>query len=292
MKNSPKITRRDFLKLTQFCIRQFIAAGLAGYLYGTKMEVNWIEITHISLKLPRLDPVFHGMRMVQVSDFHIGHGMDKEHLDSILGLALAEAPDCFVLTGDFVDKYPRRTRIAENIAVVAESFRPLSMLCPTFAVLGNHDHKASGPGVERALTSAGVVVLRNSVTAFERGGRQVHIAGVDDVREKKDQFDKVLGQLPENEAAILLVHEPDFADTSAATGRFDLQISGHSHGGQVSIPLLGPPYLPELGQKYPQGLYQVGDMLLYTNRGIGVTTINLRFNCRPEITVFTLESKT
>ncbi|OQY86641.1 MAG: serine/threonine protein phosphatase, partial [Anaerolineae bacterium UTCFX3] len=89
--------------------------------------------------------------------------------------------------------------------------------------------------------------------------------------------------------AILLAHEPDFADVSAATGRFGLQISGHTHGGQVDIPLIGPPILPEMGKKYPSGLYNVNGMLLYTNRGVGVTTVNARFNCRPEITIYILE---
>jgi len=112
---------------------------------------------------------------------------------------------------------------------------------------------------------------------------------VDDILYKMNRLDQVLASLPADGAAILLAHEPDFADTSAAAGRFDLQISGHTHGGQINLPLIGPPILPEMGQKYPSGLYNIGDMLLYTNRGVGVTTVNARFNCRPEITVFTLE---
>ena len=106
-----------------------------------------------------------------------------------------------------------------------------------------------------------------------------------------DEFDKVMRTLPADGAAILLVHEPDFADLSAATGRFDLQLSGHTHGGQIVLPLVGPPILPSMGRKYPSGEYRVNDMLLYTNRGIGVTTVNARFNCRPEITVFNLETE-
>jgi predicted MPP superfamily phosphohydrolase len=106
----------------------------------------------------------------------------------------------------------------------------------------------------------------------------------------QNRIEKVLEKLPEQGCAILMVHEPDFADESAATGRFDLQISGHSHGGQVNLPLLGAPVLPRFGRKYPQGLYQVGSMYQYTNRGVGMTPPYIRINCRPEITVFTLES--
>ncbi|MDH5508153.1 MAG: metallophosphoesterase, partial [Anaerolineae bacterium] len=117
----------------------------------------------------------------------------------------------------------------------------------------------------------------------------LHWAGGDDIWENQDRLDLVLEMLPEEGCAILLAHEPDFADTSAATGRFDLQISGHSHGGQIIFPVIGPPVVPWLSEKYPLGLYQLGEMLQYTNRGIGmVGPPHVRFNCRPEITVFTL----
>jgi hypothetical protein len=145
--------------------------------------------------------------------------------------------------------------------------------------------------VERSLSQAGVEVLRNSVKTIQRGGAKLNIAAVDDVRQKMDRLDQVLEMLPEEGAAILLAHEPDFADVSSLTGRFDLQISGHSHGGQIVLPIIGPPLLPAMGRKYPSGLYYVNNMLLYTNRGIGVTTINARFNCRPEITLFTLYAR-
>jgi len=118
--------------------------------------------------------------------------------------------------------------------------------------------------------------LRNSIATLKRGSSELHIAGLDDVSQKMDRLDNIMESLPDHGAAILLAHEPDFADVSAATGRFDLQLSGHSHGGQIVLPFFGPPLLPELGQKYPSGLY--------------VTTINARFNCRPEITIFTLET--
>jgi uncharacterized protein len=290
MKNTNKLSRRDFLKLIKAVIPRSIALGLIVYLYGAEVEMDWIEITRVPLKLPRLDPAFHGMRLVQISDFHIGYWMDKERLDDLLGQALAEKPDCFILTGDFVDKYPNKMSIEESITVLSRSIFRLSIFCPTFAVLGNHDHLAGASAVQASLTSAGVDVLRNSITAFKRNGHELHIAGVDDVRENANRLDQVLAKLPERGNTLLLVHEPDFADTTSATGRFDAQFSGHSHGGQLSLPFFGPPFLPSWGRKYPQGLYQVGDMLLYTNRGVGVTTVSIRFNCRPEITVFTLET--
>jgi predicted MPP superfamily phosphohydrolase len=113
---------------------------------------------------------------------------------------------------------------------------------------------------------------------------------VDDIWEGAPRLDEVTAQLSDNGAAILLAHEPDFADTSAATGRFDLQLSGHTHGGQVVLPFMGAPILPYLGRKYGSGLYKVGEMLQYTNRGVGMARLPIRINCPPEITLFVLES--
>jgi predicted MPP superfamily phosphohydrolase len=104
------------------------------------------------------------------------------------------------------------------------------------------------------------------------------------------RLEDVTARLGDNSAAILLAHEPDFADRSEATGKFDLQISGHTHGGQIVIPFYGPPVLPHLGRKYPSGLYKVGNMFQYTNRGVGMHSLAVRFNCPPEITIFELIS--
>lgn len=292
MKRKQPFSRRDFLKIISAVLPRTAAFGLLMYLYGKDMEPNWIEVTHVSLKLPRLDPAFGGLRIVQMSDFHLGHGLDQEQLNAILDLALTEEPDAFFLTGDFIDKYSNLMSPKEAVELLPASFSKLSAVKPTFAVLGNHDHRIGGVQVEQALTSAGITVLRNSITALQRNGSSLTIAGLDDVREKQDRLDLLLPQLREDSSALLLAHEPDSADATSATGRFAVQFSGHTHGGQIKAPLLGPLYLPEWGRKYPQGLYRVSEMLLYTNRGIGVTSVNIRFNCRPEMTVFTLESET
>ncbi len=294
MSKKYNLSRRDFLKVITMVSLEATAVGLVGYAYGTKWEMNWIEVTNLTLKLPRLDPAFKGLRLVQISDFHLGQWMNKERLDPVLGMAVELVPDYFILTGDYLEYHPygmpnETTTYEENIATISSSFSKLSALCPTIAILGNHDHMINAEWVENSLSQAGVEVLRNSVKTIQRGASQLHIAAVDDVRQKMDRLDQVLEMLPEKGAAILLVHEPDFADVSGATGRFDLQISGHSHGGQIVLPIIGPPMLPVMGRKYPSGLYHVNNMLLYTNRGIGVTTLNVRFNCRPEITLFTLE---
>jgi predicted MPP superfamily phosphohydrolase len=291
-----KFARRDFLKLLKVLSLQAVIFGFLGYKYSTEWEMNRIEITHLSLKLPRLDPAFKRLKLVQLSDFHLGQWLTREQLDNAIKLVLEQSPDYVLLTGDYVEYRPYKrpnewATYEKSLEIIRNSFSALSASCPTLAILGNHDHRVGTEWIENALSEAGVVVLRNSVHTTERGRSKLHFAAVDDVLEQMDEFEKVMGTLPADGAAILLVHEPDFADVSAAPGRFDLQLSGHTHGGQIVLPLVGPPMLPTLGRKYPSGLYNVNDMMVYTNRGIGVTTVNARFNCRPEITVFNLDSE-
>ena len=133
-------------------------------------------------------------------------------------------------------------------------------------------------------------MLRNAGRLIESNGDVFWLAGVDDVWEQHADLNAALASAPPGVLKILLAHEPDYADVVAADGRVSLQLSGHSHGGQVRLPFVGVPRLPYLGTKYPYGLRRVGNLWLYTNRGIGVIAPPIRFNCRPEVTLITLTS--
>lgn len=252
-------------------------------LYSSLIEPQWIEINCLQLTLPHLAAEFDRYRIVQISDIHTSRWMNSERLSRIFGLVNEQKPDLIAITGDFATRYQQQ--FIPNLRATISQLVPKDA---TVAVLGNHDHWSDPEAVKQVLEQAGIVNLDNTVYTSERGSARLYIAGVDDILVGVDRLDLVLKQLPNNDAAILLAHEPDFADTSAATKRFDLQLSGHSHAGQIRLPFLKPFLLPSLGEKYYAGLYQVGDMILYTNRGIGVSILPLRFNARPEITVFTL----
>ncbi len=225
------------------------SAATASYAFG--VEPAWIELVPLSLPLPRLAPAFDGYRIVLFSDIHLGDGLDRDRLETIVGMVNGRFPDLVAITGDFVtrDGYLHAPALAAALG-------NLSARDGAVAVLGNHDYGA----------------------------------GVDDVMARKARLDQVLAALPTAGTAILLAHEPDFADSSAATGRFDLQLSGHSHGGQVVLPFHGPLYLPPFAERYPSGRYQVGRMVQYTTRGVGTEKLRVRFRCRPEITVLTLHA--
>lgn len=262
------------------------AAGAAGLIYAREVETRWLEVVPVTLTLPRLGREFDGYRVVQIGDLHLEDWTKPRRLNRIVDRVNDQRADLIAITGDFLSYsvdpgVPRR---------LAEALGRLEARDGVLAVTGNHDYMTDVDTVRRCTREAGITELRNAVRTIERGGAALHFAGVDDVMEGMSRLDLVLKELPENGAAVLLAHEPDFADVSAATGRFDLQLSGHSHGGQVRMPLWGPIFLPPFSQRYSSGLYEVGSMLQYTNRGLGFVDARLRFLCRPEITVLTLES--
>lgn len=262
-----------------------LAAG-GGYYYASRVEPEMISIEYARLKIPRLHPAFDGYRIAHLSDIHMDHRhMTGERLSGIAALVNAQNPHFVAITGDYVTRGDPRPYTASLV----EGLRALRAPDGVAGVLGNHDYWADARGVRTIVEASGVRELANDVMTIRRGDAGLHIAGVDDVWENRHRLDRVLDRLPDDGAAVLLAHEPDFADESAATGRFGLQLSGHSHGGQCVAPGGFMPMLPELGRKYPSGLYHVGEMWQYTNRGLGmVWAPQVRFNCRPEITIITL----
>jgi predicted MPP superfamily phosphohydrolase len=247
------------------------------------MKNSWLEISEVRVTLPRLAAGFNGYRLVQISDIHYGTWINQARLDYALDLVNRQHPDMIAITGDFVTYDP-----AIHASEIVQSLHALHASDGVLAVMGNHDHWTDADGVARILAASGIENLNNSVLSVQRGPSVLHFAGVDCSYERKDRLDIVLEALPDGGAAILLVHEPDFADISAGTGRFDMQISGHSHGGQIKLPFLRAPILPPHARKYPHGRYQINGMVQYTNRGLGTTSLRLRMWSPAEITVFTL----
>ena len=262
-----------------------MGAGGGGLAYATRIEPAWLAVEHVHLTLPRLAAPFDGYHVVQFSDIHMGVPLTRSMLSEIVDTVNAQQPNLIAVTGDFVTDDPEL--VAGDL--VAELSR-LRAPDGTVGVLGNHDEWVGPDVVRSVMQQSGIVDLTNDVLTVTRQKAAFHVGGVGDVWERLDRLDEVLAKLPGNDAAMLLAHEPDFADTSAASGRFDLQISGHSHGGQVYLPFFGPMALKPFGVRYPIGLYRVQNMFQYTNRGVGTSGYNIRFNCRPEVTVFTLRS--
>lgn len=284
---SSRLSRRDFLNLLK-SVGSIAFASFAGTYYATEFEPSWVEVSQVEILLGRLPKAFDGYRILQLSDIHIGGWMDRDHFADVVELALAQEPDLVVITGDYVIGHFWSRELDAAAEDFIETVAPLTKAHRVIGVMGNHDHWTDARRTREMLQRAGVLELENDVYRIERGGESLYIAGLDDVMERKHRLADVEAKLPNGAHTILLAHEPDYADVASLTGRFLLQLSGHSHGGQVVIPFVGPPVLPHWARKYPAGLYRLADMWLYTNRGVGMTSPFVRFNCRPEITVFTL----
>ncbi|MBN1976005.1 MAG: metallophosphoesterase [Anaerolineae bacterium] len=274
-----KVTRRRFLKLALAGVVEAGALTCGGWGYATAVEPNWLALERVDVPLHGLPTALEGFTIVQLSDLHRGPEVAQEDIERAVGLALRQEADLAVLTGDFV------SRSADNAASCAEALAPLVDTGEVLACLGNHDHWTHADTVAGALAGVGIAVLRNAACEVADG---LWVAGVDDVWERHADLGEALAGVPSGAAVVLLAHEPDYADVVASDGRVGLQISGHSHGGQVRWPFFGPPVLPYLATKYYAGRYRVGDMWLYVNRGVGLISPAVRFNCRPEVTLLTL----
>jgi uncharacterized protein len=256
------------------------------YIYGSKIEPNWIEVVPIQLTIPNLMPAFEEFKIVQISDLHLSRFMPDKRLERIIKLVNQQQPDAIAITGDIITEGQ-----SVNFQRIEEKLSQLVSKSGTLAVLGNHDHLLGATDkLKQALVHSNIINLDNQVYVIERGTEKLAVAGIDDPFWGQGDLDKVIPQLPDDHAAVILVHEPDYLETIAKTHKFALQLSGHSHGGQIKIPFLTPLVLPYGGKRYFVGLNKVEDTVEYTNRGLGMTGLPFRFNSRPEITVFTLHT--
>ena len=277
------LTRRRFLQ----ALAAAASTGAAGFGYVRTVEPNWVDLEPVTLALPGLAEQLSGLRIAQLSDIHLSRFTSPEKLLDAVEKANRLQPDLVVLTGDYVGR---------DAAYAAGLIEPLRRLeAPAFAVYGNHDLWSDRAAVGAALAETPVRLLVNESVEAAAG---LTIAGIDDAWSGDPQPKVALRAAPPGNTNLLLCHEPDYIDNVRAIGApIALQLSGHSHGGQVRVPSRRPDragmlsrahILPHMAHRYPIGLYRVGNHQLYTNRGLGVWSLPYRFNCRPEITIFTL----
>jgi uncharacterized protein len=285
MSNIVKMSRRSFLKKSVLWMSGLLSMPPLSYGYATLVEPRWLQVERIALKFPTLPETFKGLRVVQFSDLHFGFHFDVKQLTSVVEKIQAEQPDIVCFTGDLVDYAigPYNKDIRVVLSRIKAKYG-------CYAVLGNHDYYGDAKEVAAVLEESGFQCLRNRGIRVQKGTQSIWIAGVEDMWEGAPDLKAAMKLAKKEDWVLLLSHAPDFADV-AASESVHLQLSGHSHGGQVRLPLIGPLASVPYGIKYPSGLYHVGKdkhLTLYTNRGIGVSVRPIRFMCRPELTVLTL----
>jgi predicted MPP superfamily phosphohydrolase len=281
---APQISRRTFLKRSLGLGMGISMSAALGFGYTRYGEPTWLAVEHIDVPIDNLPPALEGLTIAHMSDIHLSPDVQPEHVAQAVALANAQKPDLVALTGDLVT-YGR-----QYIEPVAELVSDLRAPLGVFAVLGNHDYWAGAPrAIMAAFGRHHIRTFRNESQRISVGAESFWLVGVDDVWEERNNLPQAFHDVPAASTKIALVHEPDIADELARYG-VALQLSGHSHGGQVRLPFVGAPILPRLGRRYPIGLQRVPDSAtqVYTTRGVGLVTPAYRFNCRPDVTVLRL----
>ena len=265
------------------------AAAVAALVDGFVIEPTRLETKRLSLAMPDLPQGFDGLRIAQISDLHL-HGRTRV-CSQIVDAVQAEHPHILVITGDLVDR-PGKADVCA--AFVSELCQASST--PVFIVRGNWDHRAfpTRRSIElwdAKLREAGAHVLVNGSVRLHRRGDSIWLAGTDDPYFGHADLDATFEGVPQSGFAVVLTHAPEDFEELADLPQAQLVLAGHTHGGQVRLPIVGALRVPSrYGTRYARGLFRIRDTLFYVNAGIGMSHIPVRFMCRPELTLITLTS--
>lgn len=274
------VNRRTFLKLTGAATLATLGATVAYSLFENEADSPVVE--RVRIPIPNLPSALDGFRIVQISDIHYYPFTTIELVSRAVEIANQLQPDLTVLTGDFI------WHEVEAVFELMPSLARLNAKYGVYAGLGNHDLWTDVKVVSRAIEQERLPLLVNQGVPIAAGKSTLYLASLDDGWSGKPDLTQTTASWSEDAVTVLLMHEPDLAPTYAVDKRIHLQLSGHSHGGQVRLPFYGPLILPYLSWQYPMGLYNINGMWLYTNRGLGTTNVPVRVNCAPEITELTL----
>jgi uncharacterized protein len=280
----PPINRRKFIK-------SVAAAGVAAIAAdSTLIEPNRPRLIRKEIALRRWPSRLEGFTIALLSDFHYDPYFSVHPIRSAVEIVTGLQPDLIALTGDFVSVpwFGNAAKAAADAEPCAQLLGKLRAPHGVWSSLGNHDVFSDADRVTNSLHAVGVSMLSNQSVAIEKDGARFWLGGLDDVLGGRADLPGTLHGVPSEEAVVLMVHEPDYADY-VARYPVDLQLSGHTHGGQVRIPLMRPLFLPALAKKYVRGLFKIRELTLYTNAGIGTVELPVRWNCPPEITFITVK---
>lgn len=262
------------------------------YLYASHIETKSLSITWTDIKNPNIPEGFRNIKIVQFSDTHFGPNFSHKQQKMLIDQINEVKPDIVVFTGDLIDKFSEYTSDRKySQTILTQINAPLGK----YAVFGNHDRGGGGGHLyEQYMEEAGFTVLVNETIKIKASnGDYITISGLDDFLLGKPKVQHTLQHLQEKDFNILLVHEPDAVD-EVLEYPVDFQLSGHSHGGQVQLPFMGPIITTSLAKQYVEGMYSLQGkskpLQLYVNRGIGTTRMPIRFWSRPELSVFVLKN--
>lgn len=235
-------------------------------------------LKRVVLPVRGLPPALDGITIAHVSDIHAGMPLTRSAIRRGLRAVQQARPEMILLTGDFVS-------YVHALPDLPSLLTPLHAPSGIFACAGNHDHWAGLEQVTQVLESCGVQLLLNEHRTLTICDAHLVVAGVDDLWDGMPDLERALEGAPSDVPVVLLAHSPDYADLAACRSIM-LQLAGHSHGGHIRLPWLGPLLLPRHGIRYDRGLHRLGNMWLYVSHGLGGWPF--RLGCRAEVTLLTL----
>ena len=251
--------------------------------YPVFIERYLIMVNRYRIPVPNLPQAYAGFRIVHLTDLHYGALVPLAVIRYVVSKANQIPRDAIVCTGDYVHE----RQATGQIDVVWPQLAQLVAPAGVYSVLGNHDHWADTGRSQHWLEESGQD-LRHRAVSIVRDGQRIWLVGAGDLWEDHVSVDELCAGVPEDECRILLAHNPDTADTDYTT-RVDLILSGHTHGGQVVLPFVGPPVLPVRNRAYSSGLVRSPrGTPVFISRGIGWAVYPVRFNCLPEIAILEL----
>lgn len=281
-----KVTRRRWLRRAAWGSLAVAAGVIVDTFF---IEPHWLEIARRDLPIRHLPPRWQGKLLAQISDIHVGHSVSDDYLIQSFRRVAELSVDVVVVTGDFVSCRRQDGKVPADQAVKVYAHLPHGRIA-TLGVMGNHDYGMSwsdrfaAAEVESILNDAGLRMLRNESIGLDG----LTIVGLDDLWAQRCDGRAAFSDTSAETARLALCHNPDAADRDWWASYQGWILSGHTHGGQCKPPFLPPPQLPVANRRYTAGEFQFeGGRKMYINRGLG-HLLPVRFNCRPEVTVFRL----
>ncbi len=283
-----KVSRR-FIKYVLITLGSLLLVCVSLALWAFVIEPNRLVVNEVAIKLPNWPAAFERLRVVLISDLHVGSPyIDQAKLQRMVQTINGAQPDLILLAGDYMvtDEGSGQTIEPE---IIAAELKPLRARFGVFAVLGNHDWWYDGNRVMRAFEQAGIRVLENDVMQIQHQGHSLWLAGIADEWTRKPDIAGTLQKITDSGPVIILTHNPDIFPEVPA--RVSLTLAGHTHGGQVSIPFIGRPRVPsQYQQRYAIGHIIEDNRHLFVTPGIGTSIYPVRFRVPPEISILTLTS--
>lgn len=241
------------------------------------------RLTHVIMPLPRRHAHLNGLTIAFVCDTHIGPRFGANDLQPTIDTLRRVRPDILVFGGDYVSESPRFI----DASVDAMEDMAATARLGAWAIYGNHDLANTRERVEEALGRAGIAALENQSVEVVTNTGSIWLAGIDDAILGHPDLNAAFRGIPADDPVIALWHEPDLAEQVVPYDPI-FMLSGHTHGGQVRLPIIGPVAPPKLGKRYVYGRFDVNGMPLYVSSGIGMYRPPVRFNCPPEVVLITL----